>query len=79
MNKLKSLLARIQKIGRNRTNFTIREVKFLKKLINQQKKDGYTDFEEVADHFPGKSVETLENKYYEKSSISKYRHRNSIK
>ena len=66
MNKLKSLLARIQKIGRNATNFTVREAKLLRKLINQQKKDGYTDFKVVADDFPGKSIKTLKNKYYKK-------------
>lgn len=64
--KMKNLLARIKKIGKRAESFSAREVKLLRKLINQQKKEGFTDFQRIAYYFPGKTVETLEKKYNEK-------------
>ena len=48
------LLTRIRKVGKN-TKFSVRETKLLRKLINQQLKDGLTDFSAVLHHFPGKT------------------------
>ena len=48
------LLARIRKIGKN-TTFSIRETKLLRKLINKQLKDGFSDFSSIIDQFPGKT------------------------
>jgi hypothetical protein len=62
------LLKRIRKLGKS-TTFTVREVKLLRKLINQQKREGYTDFKAVLYYFPGKSLKMVRNKYNEK-----YRH-----
>jgi len=59
------LLKRIRKISNNR-EFSVRETKLLRKLINRQKKDGYIDFQEVLFYFPGKTIEILRNKYNEK-------------
>ena len=67
-NKLKNLLLRIKKIGKNSTKFSVRDVKLLRKLINRQKKENKIDFEAISHHFPGKSTQTLENKYNEKYS-----------
>ena len=61
------LLQRIQKIGNN-SKFSVRENKLLRKLINQQRRNGYTSFEEILDHFPGKTIEILQTKYSEKSN-----------
>ena len=59
------LLKRIRKISNNR-EFSVRETKLLRKLINKQKKDGYIDFQEVLFYFPGKTIDILKNKYNEK-------------
>jgi hypothetical protein len=59
------LLHRIRKKARNK-DFSVRDIKFLSKLINQQKKKGYRSFEELVYYFPGKDAEMLERKYYEK-------------
>ena len=59
------LLKRIRKIGNN-SDFSVRENKLLRKLVNQQLKNGYADFEAILVHFPGKTSEMLEQKYYEK-------------
>ena len=59
------LLKRIRKIGNNK-KFSVRDTKYLRKLINKQIKKGYTDFEEILEEFPGKTVEMLEAKYNEK-------------
>ena len=59
------LLRRIRRIGRSKT-FSVRETKLLRKLINGQKRQGYVDFEEIQDEFPGKTIEMLKKKYNEK-------------
>ena len=59
------LLKRIRKVALKK-GFSAREVKLLRKLVNEQKKNGYTDFEEVQYYFPGKTTEMLEEKYNEK-------------
>ena len=59
------LLRRIRRIGRNK-NFSVRETKLLRKLINAQRKKGYENFEEILDEFPGKTIEMLKEKYFEK-------------
>ncbi|CAI2383005.1 unnamed protein product [Moneuplotes crassus] len=64
--KIKNLLARIKKIGNKSKEFSAREVKLLRKLINQQKRENYTDFSAILYEFPGKSIETLRAKYNEK-------------
>ena len=46
--------------------FSVREVKLLRKLINNQKKRGYVNYSEIHDQFPGKSLKLLEKKYNEK-------------
>ena len=59
------LIRRIRRIANN-DKFSVRDTKYLRKLINKQIKKGYTDFEEVLYEFPGKTVEMLEKKYNEK-------------
>jgi len=59
------LLRRIRRVGRN-DKFSARQTKLLRKLVNAQKKQGYIDFEEVHDYFPGKTLDMLESKYNEK-------------
>jgi len=59
------LLKRIRKIGNN-CDFSVRETKLLRKLVNQQLKNGHTDFEAILEQFPGKTKGMLERKYYEK-------------
>ena len=50
----------------NNPNFSARETKLLRKLINKQKKEGYLNFTQIQDDFPGKTLENLESKYNEK-------------
>jgi hypothetical protein len=59
------LLKRIRRIA-FKHDFSAREVKLLRKLVNEQKKHGYTNFEEVQYYFPGKTIEMIEAKYNEK-------------
>jgi hypothetical protein len=59
------LLRRIRRLGRSK-KFTVRDVKLLRKIVNQQKREGYTDFKAALYYFPGKSVEMIERKYNEK-------------
>jgi len=61
----KVLLRRLRRIGSRKT-FSVRETKLLRKLINAQKKQGYVDFDEILEEFPGKTVEILKEKYNEK-------------
>lgn len=61
------LLSRMRKVALNST-FSVRDVKLLRKLVNEQKRNGYTNFEEVLYYFPGKSLEMIEEKYNEKYS-----------
>lgn len=63
------LLKRVRKLGKS-AGFSARDTKFLKKLINQQRKKGYLDFEEVLYYFPGKSVEQVRDQYYQTSRSS---------
>jgi hypothetical protein len=63
------LLKRIRKLGRS-LEFSARDVKFLKKLINQQRKKGYLNFEEVLYYFPGKSLKHIEDKFHQTSRSS---------
>ncbi|CAI2363226.1 unnamed protein product [Moneuplotes crassus] len=65
-----SLHSRIRKIGEKRHTFTVREVKFLKKMVNKQQRKGRTDFNELVYYFPGKKEEQLIRKYNEESRIS---------
>ena len=62
---VRRLLERIRRIGRQ-SDFSVRQTKLLRKLINGQIREGYTDFEAVLQYFPGKTVEMLEAKYNEK-------------
>ncbi|CAI2359788.1 unnamed protein product [Moneuplotes crassus] len=67
IQKLPKLLQRIKKIGMNSNNFTVRDTKLLRKLINSQKKAKLpVDFTKISHNFPGKSIETLKAKYNEK-------------
>ena len=59
------LLKRIRRVG-TKSTFSAREIKLLRKLINQQKREGYVDFNSILYFFPGKSVKMLEQKYYNK-------------
>jgi hypothetical protein len=59
------LLKRIRKLARAK-DFSVREDKLLSKLVNQQRRKGYRNFEELVYYFPGKDAEMLERKYYEK-------------
>jgi UDP-2,3-diacylglucosamine pyrophosphatase LpxH len=68
------LLRRIRKVAL-KSSFSAREVKLLRKLVNEQKKNGYTNFEEIQYYFPGKTVEMMEEKYNEKYSYLA-RHKN---
>ena len=61
------LLKRIRRIGKNST-FSARETKLLRKLANQQRRKGCIDFESIVYFFPGKTVEMLEQKYFNKTS-----------
>ncbi|CAI2383208.1 unnamed protein product [Moneuplotes crassus] len=67
-SKLDQLLTRIKKIGKNPDKFSARDNKLLRKLVNQQKRNGYIDYQEVLYYFPGKSLETIKKKYGEKWS-----------
>ncbi|CAI2359250.1 unnamed protein product [Moneuplotes crassus] len=65
--KSEHLIKRINKIGKNSENFTIRDTKLLRKMINSQKKANLPiDFAEISYYFPGKSINTLKSKYNEK-------------
>ena len=61
------LLRRIRKIAKN-SNFSVREKKLLRKLVNQQVREGYQDFKAILHFFPGKTIEMLQRKYNEKFS-----------
>ena len=74
-NSKYQLLARIRKVASSKT-FTVRETKLLRKLVNQQTKEGEADFESVQYYFPGKSLQSLKAKYYEKFDYLKKRKAN---
>ena len=65
-----SLHSRICKIGARRETFTVREIKFLKKMVNRQLRKGYTNFQELVYYFPGKTVDKLTEKYNQESKAS---------
>ena len=44
----------------------MRDTKYLRKLINNQRKKNYTNYEEVLHEFPGKTVELLRKEYNKK-------------
>ena len=75
-NRKKDLLRRIRKIGLRKT-FSVREIKLLRKLINQQVKEGFIDFEAIHGQFPGKTIEQLKEKYNQKFDYLKRRGRKS--
>ena len=60
-----TLLKRIWRVGTN-TSFSVRDKKLLRKLVNQQVREGYKDFQKILHFFPGKTIEMLEKKYNEK-------------
>ena len=74
---IKSLYDRISNIYSD--DFTIRETKLLRKLINQQKKEGYIDYQAIIYHFPGKTIEACKEKYLEKYDHLKRRGRKNHK
>lgn len=58
------LLKRIRKQARNK-KFSVRDIKHLSKLVNQQRRKGYRNFDELVYYFPGKDSQTLEMTYYQ--------------
>ena len=63
-NRKLDLLERIKRIASNK-NFSARDTKLLRKLVLRQQKNGYQDFEEISQYFPGKSVEMI-REYHDK-------------
>ena len=61
--KLDKLLERIRKIAMNQFKFSSRDTKLFRKIVKQQKKDGYIDYEEIQYYFPGKSLDVIKKKY----------------
>jgi hypothetical protein len=58
------LLKRIRRQARI-LGFSARDVKLITKMINQQKRNGYRDFEALVYYFPGKTAEMIQEKYKE--------------
>ena len=56
------LLQRSRKMIMNKT-FSIRDKKLLSKLVNQQKRQGFINYEEIVYYFPGKTAKMLEIQY----------------
>ena len=61
-NRKVDLLKRIRRIGR-KTTFSVRETRFLGKLIHNQVEEGYRDFEVILQYFPGKTLEMVKDHY----------------
>mmetsp|Transcript_20613 Transcript_20613/g.18254 ORF Transcript_20613/g.18254 Transcript_20613/m.18254 type:complete len:275 (+) Transcript_20613:17-841(+) len=61
-NRRCDLLKRIRRISR-KTTFSVRETKLLKKLIQDQAKEGYKNFEVVLEYFPGKTIDILKSHF----------------
>ena len=58
------LLKRIRRLAK-KEGFSVRDTKLLSKLVNQQRRRGYRNFDELAYYFPGKDAEMLEATYYQ--------------
>jgi hypothetical protein len=65
-DRASKLLKRIRRIGRNQ-DFSVRDWKLLRKLVNQQKRAGNVNFSKLEYFFPGKSEELLQRTYTERS------------
>ncbi|CAI2383133.1 unnamed protein product [Moneuplotes crassus] len=63
-NRKMDLLKRIRRTGR-RKNFTVRETKFLMRLMKKEKHKETPDYEAVLENFPGKTLEGLIKTYNE--------------
>lgn len=63
-NRKVDLLKRIRRIGR-RQSYSVRETKLLRRLFNQQIQKGVFDYEAILEHFPGKTIESLVNRFNE--------------
>ena len=61
-NRKLDLLKRIRRIAR-KTSFSVRETRFLGKLVKQQIKEGYQDFRTILDYFPGKTFRMVRDHY----------------
>ena len=59
---LLSLHARIKKVTA-KSSLTTRDRKLLSKLINQQRKTGIVDYEQIEYYFPGKTAKELQHEY----------------
>lgn len=67
-SRKQQLVQRIRKLIMD-PSFSIRDTKLLSKMVNQQRKKGYTDYQELLYYFPGKTVEMLSD-HYNKRNVS---------
>lgn len=56
------LVQRIRKLIMDKS-FSIRDTKLLSKMVNQQRRKGYIDYEELTYYFPGKTADMLSEHY----------------
>jgi len=68
--------ARFQKLYEN-TDFSVREMKLLKRLVKRQKKVGSINWEKISYNFPGKSAQLIKDTYMRDRNRSR-RRRNGL-
>lgn len=66
------LKLRFQKLY-NASKFSVREMKQLKRLVRKQKRKGEIDWNYIAYHFPGKTIEGVKNGWEEEKRTRPYK------